>query len=89
MHKRELETIGDPRKRFDRLVELNVAEQVQNLAQTSIIQRAWHGRSGPILHGWVYDVGDGLLRDLGMCVAAENEIPESYTTVLATIEAPK
>ncbi len=49
-----------------RLVELNVIEQVYNLAETSIVQRAWH-RGQPLeLHGWVYDLRDGRIRDLGV-----------------------
>jgi carbonic anhydrase len=64
MHERELDTIVDPTKRFDRMVELNVLEQVTNLAQTSIIQRSWATRQAPIIHGWVYDLRTGQLKEL-------------------------
>ena len=60
-NRRELETIEDEQVRWDRLVELNVAEQVQNLAQTSIVQGAWHADSRPTLHGWVYDIRTGFI----------------------------
>ncbi len=60
-HERELRHIEDEQKRFDRLVELNVEEQVSNLAKTTIIQKAWHQRQGPQLHGWVFNLNNGLI----------------------------
>jgi carbonic anhydrase len=77
------------KQRHGRLCELNVIEQTVNVCQTTIVRDAWTRNQTLSVHSWIYDIHDGLLRDLGMCVAAENEIPESYTTVLATIEAPK
>ena len=50
--------------RFDRMVELNVQEQVFDLMKTSIIQRAWKERGGPSLHGWVYRLSDGLVHTI-------------------------
>lgn len=64
MHAAELEAIPSEDKRFDRLVELNVMEQVKDLAKSSIVQRAWAERGGPHLHGWVYGLNDGLIRPL-------------------------
>jgi len=63
-HARELETIGDEQARYDRLVELNVAEQVQNLAETSFVQKAWRRDQRPCLHGWVYDLRTGYLKEI-------------------------
>ena len=57
----ELNAITDEEKKTDRLVELNVKEQVMHLAKTSIIQRAWHYEKRPILHGWVYGLKDGII----------------------------
>jgi carbonic anhydrase len=57
----ELNAIADEELRADRLTELNVIEQVQRLAKTSIIQKAWKDRQGPDLHGWVYGLKDGLI----------------------------
>ncbi|MGF1511299.1 MAG: carbonic anhydrase [Myxococcota bacterium] len=54
----------DPDKLLQRMVEINVQEQVTNLAHTSIIQRSWKQRRAPILHGWVYGLEDGRLRSL-------------------------
>jgi carbonic anhydrase len=62
LHRQELDTIKDEEKRTDRLVELNVQEQVNNLAKTSIIQRAWKEKNAPDLHGWVYGLKDGLIK---------------------------
>lgn len=62
LHRDELESINDEERKFDRLVELNVQEQVQHLAKTSIIQRAWKNDNRPDLHGWVYGLKDGLIK---------------------------
>jgi carbonic anhydrase len=63
-NKAELEAIPDIDKRADRLTELSVMDQVMNLAQTSIVQRAWKKEERPTLHGWVYRLTDGVLHDL-------------------------
>lgn len=62
IHRAELDGIKDEEKRSDRLVELNVIEQLQNLAKTSIIQRAWKNEQRPDLHGWVYGLKDGIIK---------------------------
>ena len=62
LHQQELDAITDLEKREDRLVELNVKEQIYNLAKTTIIQRAWKKEQRPQLHGWVYGLSDGLLK---------------------------
>ena len=62
IHREELEKIKNEEERSDRLVELNVQEQVQNLAKTSIIQRAWKQEQRPDLHGWVYGLKDGIIK---------------------------
>jgi carbonic anhydrase len=61
-HAAELEGITDEERRIERLVELNVAEQVHNLAELSFIQLAWKRRHQPTLHGWVYDIHTGRLK---------------------------
>ena len=60
-NREELNAIKDEELCANRLTELNVIEQVQRLAKTSIIQRAWKEREGPDLHGWVYGLKDGLI----------------------------
>ncbi len=62
LHQAELDNIQNEDKRIDRLVELNVEEQVYNLAKTSIIQRAWKKEERPDLHGWVYGLKDGIIK---------------------------
>jgi carbonic anhydrase len=64
LHYEELEAIDDPLVRHRRLVELNVEEQVYHLSATSIIQQAWPDNVVEHVHGWVYDIREGLLRDL-------------------------
>ncbi len=61
-HRDELENINNEENRLDRLVELNVQEQVYNLAKTTIIQRCWEKEKRPDLHGWVYGLKDGILK---------------------------
>ena len=68
-HRDELERIPDKTERENRLVELNVFEQVNNLAKTRIVQRAWKNSSLQV-HGWVYDFNDGLIKDLN-CMKSE------------------
>ena len=60
-HQAELDSIADDDKKYDRLTELNVMEQVLHLAKTSVVQRAWKNRQAPDLHGWVYGLKDGII----------------------------
>ncbi len=64
LHQKELDEIRDSQEQLDRLVEINVMEQVNNLAKTSIIQKAWKREKRPTLHGWVYSVHNGILKEL-------------------------
>jgi carbonic anhydrase len=73
-HQAQLDALENEAQRHDRLCELNVIEQVVNVSQTTVVRDAW-ARGQPLtVHGWIYDLHDGLLRDLGMCVAAETEL---------------
>jgi carbonic anhydrase len=64
LYSTELDAIKDEEIKCDRLVELNVKEQVLHLAKTSIIQRAWKNDHRPDLHGWVYGLKDGLIKPI-------------------------
>lgn len=64
IYRDELEAITDADARANRLVELNVREQVMNLAKTSIVQRAWQHEQRPHLHGWVYGLDNGLINPI-------------------------
>ncbi len=77
IHSRELACLADPQDRYDRLVELNVIEQVQNLAQTSLVQTAWRQRNSPIIHGWVYDLRTGFLKELA-CLRPGSQLDDIY-----------
>lgn len=61
LHEEELLAIADEQARVDRLVELNVIEQVYDVMKTTVIQKAWKERNSPALHGWVYRLNDGLI----------------------------
>jgi carbonic anhydrase len=61
--------------RHDRLCELNVTEQVANVCRTTVVREAWARGQELAVHGWVYGLGDGLLRDLTGCVTSERELP--------------
>lgn len=78
LHKEELDTIEDETVRFDRFVELNVVEQVYDLAKTSIVQAAWRNKQDLHLHGWVYGVGSGIIKDLNVNVSNDSELDEVY-----------
>jgi carbonic anhydrase len=76
-HKRELEAIVDMDDRANRLTELNVIEQVRNLAKTIVVQEAW--AEGELhLHGWVYGLNDGLVKDLHVIHNNQEDIDEIY-----------
>lgn len=60
-HKDEIDALEDSDRQVDRLIELNVKEQVMNLAKTITVQEAWHKHKRPYLHGWVYGLKDGLI----------------------------
>jgi carbonic anhydrase len=78
IYETELEAIKDEQQRFDRFVELNVYEQVFDLSKTSIIQNAWENRNEPKLHGWVFDVKTGKLKDLGVTFDSKTKLPAIY-----------
>lgn len=64
IHRSEIEIYMDETERLNKLVELNVREQVLNLAKTSIIQKAWKKHQRPMLHGWVYGLDDGRINPI-------------------------
>ena len=68
--------LDDPERRYRRLVELNVVEQVYNLSRVPCVQAAWARGTELRLHGWVYDIAEGLLRDLGVTLPGTPAGPE-------------
>lgn len=87
MHIQELESIPDRDERFNRLVELNVMEQVLALSKTSIIQNSWSRRRSPAIHVWVYSLKTGLITDLNVSLGSPDSLPDIYK--IASNEATK
>jgi carbonic anhydrase len=77
-HLPELDAISDPKKRADRLSELNVAAQMRNVSRTTIVQNAWDRGQELAVHGWVYGLNDGILRDLNLCVDGPEQLSRAY-----------
>jgi carbonic anhydrase len=78
VHYEELSAIEDEDKKFNRMVELNVIEQVYNLAKTSIVQNAWNNGQELYLHGWVYGLNSGYVTDLNVNFSNNNELDSMF-----------
>lgn len=78
IHQEELDAIDDNGGRLNRFVELNVVEQVNNLAKVSFIQEEWERNEFPYIHGWVYGLSNGLIRDLGVGVNSSDSLDQVY-----------
>lgn len=74
----ELDAISDTTERARRFVELNVIEQVGHLGKTSIVQNAWRRDQALTLHGWAYDVKDGIIHDLGTTITCTKDLHKVY-----------
>lgn len=77
-HHAELDAITDKDKRINRLVELNVIEQVHDLGKTSIVQNAWKKKQPLHIHGWVYDMNDGIINDLAVSFKCAKDLHAVY-----------
>lgn len=88
IHHAELEGIADPEARFDRFVELNVIEQVLDLTKTSIIQNSWKARMEPHVHGWVYSLRTGIIKDLKVSFNSHAKLPDIYRINSPVIPSP-
>ncbi len=78
LHEKELDSIEDEDKRFDRYVELNIQEQISNLGKVSFIQEEWDEGEFPYIHGWVYSLKDGLLKDLNLTINSNKDLEKVY-----------
>jgi carbonic anhydrase len=74
-HQSELDALSNEGERHRRLCELNVIEQVMNVSRTTVVRDAWARGQSLTIHGWVYDLSDGLLRDLDVCIGADTQSP--------------
>ncbi len=73
-HQTELDALQGESDRVNRLCELNVREQVVNVSNTTVVREAWTRGQDLAVHGWVYDLRDGLIRDLGVSITGEAEL---------------
>jgi len=78
LHKIELDAIADETERFNRFVELNVIEQVCDLAKTSIVQSAWKNGQELSLHGWAYGLNSGFVTDLNVNFSSDKDLDDVY-----------
>lgn len=70
IHQKELDKLKDAKKKFERLVELNVIEQCINVVKIDHVQRSWYKTGFPKIHGWIYDLHNGILKDLNINISA-------------------
>lgn len=82
-HEAILDAIDDEKKRLEKLCELNVIEQVYNVCHTTIVQDAWERGQELSVHGWIYSLKDGLLRDTNTCITGREEVSSVFRMALA------
>ncbi len=87
--RRNLFEIKDDASRFNKLCELNVVEQVFNVCNTDIIQNAWQSKHPLSVHGWIYDIKDGLLQDLNVCISNYDKLEEARFAATSKIFTEK
>jgi carbonic anhydrase len=85
LHQAELDTITDHEARANRLVEVNVLEQTLGLGKTSIVQNAWKRNQPLHIHGWVYELKDGLIKDLDVTFRSPKDLHRVYQLENATV----
>jgi carbonic anhydrase len=78
---------GDGEDAVNRLCELNVIEQVVNVCRTSVVQEAWERGQALEVHGWVYGLKDGLLKDLGLSVGGAEGLERAYSEAVGRLRA--
>jgi len=81
--------IKDERTRFNKLCELNVVEQVFNVCNTDIILKAWERAQQLSVHGWIYDIKDGLVQDLDVCISNSDNIENARNAAISKIFTEK
>jgi len=78
IHQNKFNDIIDEKNRIDLLCELNVIEQVANVSSTTIVQNAWKSKKELTVHGWIYSIENGLLKDLNVSVSGNNQLNPLY-----------
>jgi carbonic anhydrase len=82
-HEASLAKIDDDTQRLNRLCELNVIEQVLNVSRTTVMQNAWSRGQELAVHGWIYGIKDGLLRDLDICITNQQQLSAAYEKAIS------
>jgi carbonic anhydrase len=82
-HEELLAKVSDENQRLDRLCELNVIEQVLNVGRTTIVQSAWQRGQELVVHGWIYGLENGLLRDLGVSIDNADDLADVYRSAIS------
>jgi carbonic anhydrase len=77
-HQKTIDALSNEAEKISLLCELNVAEQVANVCHTTIVQNAWKNGQELAVHGWIYSIEDGILRDLDVCVTNADELPHTH-----------
>ena len=88
-HAHSLASLNTPEQRHARLCELNVIEQVVNVAQTTVVRDAWDRTQNLTVHGWVYSLENGLVKDLAMEITGDMNLTECYARALHALEHPE
>ena len=86
-HEALLAEIAEESDRVDKLCELNIIEQVINVCQTTIVQSAWENGQDLTVHGWVYRLSNGILQDLNVHIASQEELTTIYQNAIAALSA--
>ena len=84
-HRARLDELDDDAARHARLCELNVLEQVTNVCRTTPVADAWEAGKSLAVHGWIYDVADGLLRDLGLTIDDPSTLDGEFERVVSAL----
>ncbi len=77
-HQNKIDSIQDEKEKINKLCELNVIEQVSNVCNTTIVQSAWKNGQELDVHGWIYNIEDGILKDLNVCITNNEEMTKIF-----------
>lgn len=88
-HSSSISKIIDEHTKLNRICELNVIEQAVNICQTTIVQQAWERGQEVSIHGWIYGLHNGLLKDLNVCITNKNELASIYQSALTQLSEQK
>jgi len=77
-HQDKIDALQSEKEKYNLLCELNVIEQVGNICHTTIVQKAWKSGQELAIHGWIYSLEDGLLKDLNVCITGPEEISKTH-----------